>query len=64
MVVHAIVAIAGPRNVPFCDAAYQKGGYYVGEVNFEFVFHVFKPFLSFKITPHLSKLIKAFTFYN
>ena len=29
-----------------------------------FLFHILEPLLSFNITPHLSKLIKPFKFYN
>ena len=39
-----------------------KKGNFVGEVNFE-IFDVLELFPSFKMTPHLSKLIKAFKFY-
>ena len=49
-----------------CDVAHQKGGgdFAVG-LNFEFFYLMYKSFfLSFKITPHSSKLIKAFKFYN
>ena len=36
------------------------GGGVAGEVNFEFLFAVLDPLLSFKMTHRLSKLIKAF----
>ena len=52
-----------------CDAAHQRGDIARGD-NFElfvclfFLFDVLVPFLSFEMTPHLSKLIKVFKFYN
>ena len=37
---------------------------FAGEVNFEFFIWCIELFLSFKVTQYLSKLIKAFKFYN
>ena len=45
----------------------KKGGrgFFAGEVNFEFLILWIRDLLhSFRMTPHLSKLIKAFKFYN
>ena len=47
-----------------CDVAHQKGDF-AGEITFfSLLFDVLEIFLSFKMTPNLLKLIKAFKFYN
>ena len=48
----------------WCHTSKGRGDFAVG-LNFEFFYLMYESFfLSFKITPHSSKLIKAFKFYN
>ena len=45
---------------PASAPASMGGGDFTGQVNFEFcIWCILEPFLSFKLVPHLSKLIKA-----
>ena len=47
-----------------CNEAHQKGETLQVESILSSLFAVLEFFLSFKVTPHLSKLIEAFTFCN